>query len=123
MSSQNADRRLDSLVFRASVPRGFRPETDAEIDAMLDALGGETLPKEKMGRMLRKIRGEEPVGVRPAPEPLHELARLTSDQRELVALCRAEGREIPPEIQAILDEMRKRAAEHTQDNEEPRNGT
>lgn len=123
MSSQNADRRLDSLVFRAFVSRGFRPETDAEIDAMLDALGGEALPKEKMERMLRKIGGEEPIGIKPAPELVSDLAGLTSDQRELVALCRAEGREIPPEIQAVLDEMRKRAAEHKQDNEEPRNGT
>ncbi len=106
----------------ALVPQGFRPETDAQIEAMLDALGGETLPNEQRERMLRKIHGEEPIGQRPAPEPLPDLTGLTSDQKELVALCRAEGRDIPPEIQAILDEMRKKAAEQKPDDEEAPNG-
>jgi len=36
---------------------------------------------------------------------------LNETQQELLMLYRSKGRAIPPEIQAMLDDMKKRAAE------------
>ena len=111
MADQKADRDLRSLIFKAIVPKGFRPTTSKDIEAMLDGMGGERMPEDRLQRMLRKVRGEKPIGVsHNVSEATY--AELSRQQEELVALYRARGREIPPDVLAKLEEMRKRAAGH-----------
>lgn len=56
MTNKNSDRVFDGLIHRSIVPKGFRPETDAEIEAMLESLGSGEISDEKRRRMLAKIR-------------------------------------------------------------------
>ena len=69
------------------------------------------LSSDKLARMLRKIEGKEPVGNRIQQEVAISPGVLNETQQELLMLYRSKGRAIPPEIQAMLDDMRKRAAE------------
>lgn len=121
MSSDNEDKKLYSLIYKAIVPKGLRPESQEEIEAMLDTIGGEPLPEDKFMRMMRKIKGEEPVGVMPDESDIFLLEeKLTSHERELLAHYRTRGEAIPPEIRQKLDEMRKRAL-GKQDKDDPAN--
>ena len=110
MTDQQNDKLFDKLVHRSLVPVGYRPRTDADIEAMLDAIGGEPLAEEQYERMLCKIRGEEPVGVE--REQIHPTSPLkeTEEERELAAMYRAEGEELPPEIQEKLKKLEEEAA-------------
>jgi len=114
MPAKYSDKELNSLIFKAIVPRGLRPTSRQDIEAMLDALGGEEISEDKLQRMLRKVRGEEPIGFCDL-ESLDSLEDLTARQKELVAFYRAQGKQLPPDIQAKLNEIRKRAKGH-QDN-------
>ena len=111
INDRNYDRRLSKLLYNALIPRGFRPKSNDEIEAMLETIGGESLSEEKHERMLRKIRGEETIGERQKQVVSVDFQALTEEQRELVELWRAKGEEIPSDIQALLDEMEKRAAD------------
>ena len=116
MATKYNDQELNSLIYKAIVPKGLRPTKPSDIEAMLDAIGGQEPSDGKLQRMLRKVRGEEPIGVfeERIEEPSQELTR---EQQELVAFFRARGEEIPPEIQAKLDEMRKRAKRKEEEDE------
>jgi hypothetical protein len=109
--SESEDRKLYELIQQALIPVGHRPKTLDQIDAMLQACAGETMPDEKLQRMLRKVRGEEPVGDRHDPVIAAFEQTLTEQQRELVALHKAEGTEFPPEIKALLEQFRKEIRE------------
>lgn len=52
---------MDALLRRAIVPKKWRPQTDREIETMLDGIPNTPMSKEKASRMLRKINGQEPV--------------------------------------------------------------
>lgn len=114
MPAKYSDKELNSLIFKAIVPKGLRPTSQGDVEAMLDALGGEEPSEDKLERMLRKVRGVESVGFCDW-ESIDSLEKLTVRQEELVAFYRARGKELPPDIQAKLDEIRKRAKGH-QDN-------
>lgn len=111
INDKNFDRRLSKLLYNALIPRGFRPTNNEEIEAMLETISGESLTEEKRERMLRKISGEEPIGMRTEQVIKATPQALTEEQKELVELWRAKGEKIPPDIQALLDEMEKRAAD------------
>ena len=102
---------MNAIIREALVAKGFRPETPKDIEAMLDAIGGDEFSPDKIQRMLRKIRGEEPIGVTPSHDEQDQIEAIDAKERELVAFYRAKGEAIPPEIQAKLDTMRRRAKE------------
>ena len=54
------DRELRKLIFEAIVPAHLRPETPAEIDAMLDSIGYTPMDEAKIARMVRKVRESTP---------------------------------------------------------------
>lgn len=121
VGDKDSDRQLRRLLYQILIPRGYRPRSDQEIDAMLDTIGGEPLSEEKKARMLRKIQSGEGIGVRDkvlSDVVYADFETLSEEQKELVSLCRAKGEEIPPEIQAILDEMEKRAGEPEEEKDE-----
>jgi len=102
---------MNAIIREALVAKGFRPTTAKDIEAMLDAIGGDGFPADKVQRMLRKVRGEEPIGVSSVRGEDARIEALNAEERELVAFYRAKGQEIPPEIQAKLEAMRRRARE------------
>jgi len=109
MSAERSDKRLRAIIRDALVPSGYRPTSLKDIEAMLDAIGGEQPSPEKLERMLRKSRGDDTIG--PSRQERAESERaLTPQESELVAFYRSRGEKIPPEIQAKLDAMRRRAA-------------
>lgn len=103
---------FDQLVRRSQVTKRFRPESDAEIQMMLDALGPCELPKEKCQQMLRKIRGQEPMiwEITKNAFPV-QLDDSTSEVRELVEMFRSKGSEVPPDLLEKLRKLEKQAAE------------
>ena len=106
------DQRLMDLVTEALIPRGFRPQSDDEIEALLDAMDDEPLSEEKIKRILAKARGQMPIGERDVVlvEPIIEYT-LSEREKELVSLCRAQGKDLPPDIQKKLEELRRKAKE------------
>jgi hypothetical protein len=116
MSIEDQDQRLMDLIAEALIPRGFQPQSDDEIEALLDAMDGEPLSEEEIKRILAKARGKMPIGERnvASVEPI-EYA-LSESEKELVALYRSQGKELPPEIQKKLEELRKKAKEEEKEN-------
>jgi len=112
------DRILDGLVRRTIVPKGFRPETDAEIEAMLDGLGQGEMPDDKLQRMLGKINGQIPMSWERDDEVSPYRDCDTAEARELAEMFRAKGEELPPELQEKLREMEERAAEYPDEEED-----
>jgi hypothetical protein len=122
MTKQNPDLQFDQLIKAALVPKGHRPRTPEEVDRMLDLIDAPEVSDHKLQRMLRKINGEEPMFVEPdtqAPQP--NSGELTAAERELVALYRSQGKDLPPEIQEKLRVMEERAS-RPPDDEEPDGG-
>ena len=103
----DTDRRLREMLSDAIIRPGVRPRTNDEIEAMLEAFGGDEFSDRELDRILLKARGELPLGhstvQRLADEPAQDEAR------ELLALHRAEGTEISEEIKKRLEEIRRQA--------------
>ena len=118
MSVQNPDSAFDRLVHRALVPKGLRPRTNEDIEQLLNTIGGEPVSDEKLKRMLRKIDGREQIGPQRHAQPAPDDAELTADERELVAMYRAQGKSLPPELAAKLKAMEERAAQPPDDEAE-----
>ncbi len=116
--SDQTDSAFDRLVHRALVPKGLRPRTNEEIEQLLDTIGGTPVSDEKLKRMLRKIDGEEEILARRPRQTALLDAELTADERELVALHRAQGKPLPPELAAKLKAMEERAAQPPDDEAE-----
>lgn len=109
MPNENANK-LNLIIRDALVPKGYRPTTIDDVEAMLDSIGGERFSDDKIARMLRKVRGEE-IAV-DWTESLEEITEsLNAEEHKLAVFYRAKGKEIPPEVQAKLEEMRRRAKE------------
>ncbi len=111
IKNKDSNQCLSEILNAALIPPGFRPKSNMVIEAMLETIGGEPLSSDKLARMLRKIEGKEPIGNRIQQEVDISPGVLNETQQELLMLYRSKGRAIPPEIQAMLDDMRKRAAE------------
>jgi len=111
IKSKDSNQRLSEILNVALIPPGFRPKSNMAIEAMLETIGGEPLSSDKLARMLRKIESKETIGNRIQQEVAISPGVLNETQQELLMLYRSKGRAIPPEIQAMLDDMRKRAAE------------
>jgi hypothetical protein len=120
MSQEDEDRKLLNLIQQAIVPVGHRPEGLAEIDAMLKACAGGNPPEDKILRMLRKVKGEQGVGVRPEPDFAGFEQTLSEQQREMLALHKAQGAEMPAEIRELLEKFRQQVRDRS--NRAPKAG-
>tara|TARA_R110002049_G_scaffold276108_1_gene454252 strand:- start:3069 stop:3443 length:375 start_codon:yes stop_codon:yes gene_type:complete len=117
-----SDRLFDALVYRAIVPKGFRPQNNEQIEEMLDALGSEELSSEKLQRMLGKIHGQIPMTWETEDSDPTENLTDSAETHELVEMFRARGEELPPELEEKLREMEKRAAKHPNEEENSNDG-
>jgi hypothetical protein len=115
--SINHDKKIYPSIYKSIVSKGLRPESQEYLDALLDTIGGKPLTEDKFCRMLRKVKGEEPFGFETCSESPNAFASLTSQEEQLLAFYREQGKQIPPEILRKLEEMRKRAKEE-QDKED-----
>ena len=64
IKNKDSNQRLSKILNDALIPPGFRPKSNMAIEAMLETIGGEPLSSDKLARMLRKIKGKEPIGNR-----------------------------------------------------------
>ncbi|MBN73104.1 MAG: hypothetical protein CME32_27935 [Gimesia sp.] len=125
MTIKGRKSKFDQFIRRSQVPRGFRPESDQEIEMMLDALGPCELPNEKCQQMLRKICGQEPMVweieiIENASPILHKGS--TAEVNELVEMFRSKGSDIPPNLEEKLRELEKQAAEEYDEEKEELDG-
>ena len=118
MTNQDEDRMFDKLVRRSLVPKGFRPESDQDIEAMFDALGESELSESKRERMLRKIRGEEPMIWEQDQDSTPIDIESAADVREMVEMFRSKGEEVPPGLEEKLRELEQQAAEEPDEEDE-----
>jgi hypothetical protein len=117
MSIEDQDQRLTDLIAEALIPRGFRPQSDNEIEALLDAMDSEPLNEEEIKHILAKARGKVPIGERKVASIEQIEYAFSESEKELVALYRSQGKELPPEIQKKLEELRRKAKEEEKTKE------
>ena len=118
MSHEENDKTIRDLIARVFLPPDECPADSASIEAMLDKLRGRPLSDEQVERMLKKAKGELPVGVREEEEEAQwSEEELTAEQRELVFLCRNEGTELPPEIEEKIRRLREKADAEEEEDE------
>lgn len=105
----NSEKKILSLVRKSTVPKGYRPETDDEIDAMLDGIGPSPIADDKLSRVLRKFSGDEPIF--PMETFCESLADAECEEAmELAAMYKSQGKPIPEGLVAKLRRMEERAS-------------
>ena len=110
MSDEENNKPTRNLIAKIVLPPHLCPSDPKAIEAMLDKARGLPLSDDQVERMLKKAKGELPVGEREdEEETLWSEESLTEEQRELVFLCRNEGIELPPEIKEKLQRLRDKA--------------
>lgn len=109
--------RLDALLRRSLIPKGYRPTSPADIDRLLSTIDPVIIDEPAMQRMLRKINGEEPMFPERPATAMPEVA-LTEEERELVALHRSGNTPLPPDLAAKIKALEERASKDVDDDQE-----
>lgn len=117
MKNRDTEKIFDNLVRRSVVPKGFRPESDQEIEAMFEALGEIELSESKRNRMLGKIRGETPMCWELEQDSALVDIESSSELREMVEMFRSRGEEVPPDLEEKLRALEQQAAEEADEEE------
>jgi hypothetical protein len=103
---------------QALVPKGHRPRKPQEIEKMLDLIDTPEITDEKLQRLLRKINCEEPMFTESDPQvKTLSSSELTNAERELIALYKSQGKDLPPDIAAKIKAMEERASRPAEDEE------
>ena len=109
MNDNTNDKRLARMISDVVIPPGFRPSSEDEVDAMLDAMGGDDFPEDKVTRIMFKANEVSQIDDRDSVIANELDESLQDQQSELLALHRGEGDELPDNIQRKLDSLRERA--------------
>jgi len=119
MTPDDSDKRLREKIERAFVPADLCITDPDAIEALLDAAKAEPFSEEKIALMLRKFKGEIPLGEREQEEedPVWTESELTEEEEALVALHRNGGGELPPAIQEKLRRLREQAKSQPEEGE------
>lgn len=107
MIPDDPDTQLRKLIAKAMLPPDLCASDPEGIEAMLDAAKGDPLPEDRIERILKKARGELPVGEREDSEPVWTGDVLSDEEEALLALHKNEGEELPPEIKEKLRRLRE----------------
>ncbi len=112
------DRVLSDLVMSAVVPDGYRPQSDKEIERMLDSLGSQPISAEKRDRMLGKALGR--ISKRWEDEHDRQSRSVvdSNESRELAEMHREKGEDLPPQLEERLRQMEERASEPPGDEDD-----
>lgn len=108
MTPEEHDKPVRDLVAKHFLPPDLCPSAPDAIEAMLDAAGGKPLGTEQLERMLKKARGELPVGERNEGTPDWS-EEVSEEEEELLALHRNESGELPPDVEEKLRQLREQA--------------
>lgn len=109
MDSKKPNTSRNDLLRRALTAKGYRPTRAADIERFLDAMKAPPLDSEAAQRMLRKIRGEQEIFPSRVPAEATGV-ELSEEERELVAMYRANKRkDLPPDLAAKVKAMEERA--------------
>jgi len=108
MTPSDPDKRFRELIAKAFIPPDGCDADSKALEAMLDAAAAEPFSDEQVERMLKKAKGELPLGEQP-DEPEWAEANLTEEEEALLALHRREGGKLPEEIQEKLRRFREKA--------------
>ena len=117
MSKDQQEQLFDDLVLRALVPRGFRPESDDEIEAMLEALGDCDDSEERTQRLKAKILSNDGPDLEKELRIEGSVEIDTSEANEFAEMFRGKGEDLPPELEQRLREMEDQASQPTDDEE------
>ena len=104
MTRERDERLFDGLVRRAFVPTGFRPETAAGEEAMLEALGHIPISEDRCDRILQKASGELSFDCELATEATPGHVEQRAESAELAAMFRGEGEDLSADL---ADRLRK----------------
>lgn len=116
MHEHDSDSVFARLVRRAIVPKGLRPRSDDQIADMLDTIGGVPVDADKLARVLQKINGTERLGPAPSKVIPCPMPAATSTEAELVALHRAQGQSLPPDVEEKIRELERKATQSLNDD-------
>ncbi len=120
MTPEDADRRLREKIEKAFVPADLCTTDPAAVESLLDATKADPFPEDKVRRMLKKLKGELPLGKREQEEeeePAWSENELTEEEAALVALHRAGGGDLPPEVAEKLRRLREQARRQPEEGE------
>jgi hypothetical protein len=112
MTPDDSDKRLREKIEKAFVPADLCNRNPDAIEPLLDAAKAEAFSEDKIQRMLKKLKGEIPLGEREKEEeqsPVWTESELTEEEDALVALHRNSGGELPPEVEEKLRRLREQA--------------
>lgn len=108
MKPDEHDRPIQDLIAKVFLSPDICSSDPVDIEAMLDAANGDPLDDEQVNRILKKAMGDLPIG-RHEEEPGWCEHVPSEQERELVALHRNEGDELPPDIAEKLQQLREKA--------------
>lgn len=116
MSDNKQEERLDALCHQAIVPAGFNPKNDAEIERMLDSLGGDDTA-ERTDRILSKVLGKRRMAWQ---APVAEAFDCDADEasNEYAEMFRAPGEPLSEDLEEKLRAMEQRAMEEPSEDDE-----
>ncbi|TWT37187.1 hypothetical protein KOR34_21340 [Posidoniimonas corsicana] len=117
MSNNKQGERLDALCHRVIVPAGFDPKNDAEIERMLEALGGDDTA-ERTDRILLKVLGKRRMAWEEPVAEAYECDTNDAAANEFVEMFRAPGEPLSEDLEAKLREMEQRAMEEPSEDGE-----
>lgn len=118
MTPEEHDKPVRNFIAKVYLPPDLCPSDPKDIEAALDAAGARPLGEDQVERMLKKARGELPVGEREEQVPEWSENALSEEERELVALHRNEGSELPPDLEEKLRRLRERARTEEKDSDD-----
>jgi hypothetical protein len=118
MTPEEHDKPVRELIARLYLPPDVCPSDPKDIEALLESFAGKPLSEDQVERMLKKARGELPVGDREGEEPQWSEEALSEQERELVALHKNESGRLPPEIEEKLRRLREKAKAKAREKEE-----
>lgn len=116
MTPEEHDKPIQDLIAKHFLPPDLCPSTPDEIEKMLSASGGAPLEEDQIKRMLKKARGELPVGEREDDDPVWSEEEEHETEEELLALHRNEGKELPPDVAEKLRRLRELAKEQEEED-------
>jgi hypothetical protein len=119
MAPDDPDKRLREKIEKAFVPADLCTNDPAAVEALLEAAKAEPFAEDKVQRMLKKLKGDLPIGKREQQqeEPVCSEGEMTQEEEALIALHKNSSGELPPEIQEKLQRLREKARREPEEGE------
>ena len=117
MIPEESDKLVRDLIARVYLPPDLFPSDPDAIEAMLAEASGQPLTDEQVERMLKKAKGELPVGEREDEETELSYEGQTEEELALFAFRNNESDELLPDIKEKLQHLGEKAKDEEGDKE------